>query len=58
MYDWSKAEEHLTASEKVYGLTDSAGYLVLNYVICPLRDRLNKGERTEALWNDIMGISL
>lgn len=54
MVNWSKAEEHLTACEKVYTVIDSAGYLVLNYVIDPLRDRLNKGERTKELFNDIM----
>jgi hypothetical protein len=56
MLDWYKAEEHLTASEKEYAVMDTAGYLVLIYVISPLRDRLNKGERTKELWNDIMDV--
>jgi len=54
MVDWCKAEEHLTACEKVYAVIESAGYLVLNYVIYPLRERLDKGERTEELYNEIM----
>ena len=58
MVDWREAEEHLTDCEKEYSVIDTAGYLVLNYVINPLRDRLNKGERTEALFNDIMETQL
>lgn len=58
MSDWRKAEEHLTACEKEYSVIECAGYLILNYVIYPLRDRFNKGERTEALWNDIMETQL
>jgi hypothetical protein len=58
MFDWSKAEEHLLACEKVYAVNDTAGYLVLSYVILPLHDRLNKGERTEELWHEIMQTQL
>lgn len=58
MVDWCKAEEHLTACEKVYAVIDSAGFLVLNYVIEPMRDRFEKGERTELLWKDIMATQL
>ena len=58
MFDWRIAEEHLTACEKVYAAIDSAGYLVLNYVVDPLRDRFSKGERTEALFHEIMETQL
>jgi hypothetical protein len=58
MYDWNKAEAHLTACEKEYSVICSAGYLVLNYVIYPLRDRLNRGERSKKLWMDIMATQL
>lgn len=58
VFDWNKAEEHLAACEKEYSVIDTAGYLILNYVICPLRERLSKGERTEALFHEIMGTSL
>ena len=58
MFNWRKAEEHLTACEKEYSVIDTAGYLVLNYVIDPLRDRLRKGERSEELYREIMGTQL
>ncbi len=58
MYDWNKADAHLTACEKEYSVINSAGFLIVNYVICPLRDRLNKGERTRKLWNEIMATQL
>lgn len=58
MFDWSMAEEHLEACEKEYSVFDTAGYLVLNYVIIPLRDRLSKGERSEELYHEIMETSL
>jgi hypothetical protein len=54
MFDWREAEEHLTACEKEYSVIDSAGYLILTYVIDPLRNRLKKGERTEELYHEIM----
>lgn len=58
MADWRIAEEHLTACEKEYGVIECAGYLILNYVIRPLRDRLNKGERTDELFSEIMETQL
>lgn len=58
MCDWCKAEEHLTDCEKAAARFDSAGYLVFKYVICPLRDRFIKGERTEQLFNEIMATQL
>ncbi len=58
MFDWRIAEEHLTACEKMYAAIDSAGYLVLNCVVYPLRDRLSKGERTEQLYHEIMATQL
>lgn len=58
MFDWNKAEEHLTACEKEYSVIDTAGYLIVRYVICPLHDRLKKGERSEKLFREIMDTSL
>ena len=58
MFDWKIVEEHLTACEKLYAAIDSAGYLVLNYVVYPLRDRLSNGERTEKLYQEIMATQL
>lgn len=58
MFDWNKAEAHLTACEKVYAGIDTAGYLVYNYVICPLRARFINGERSEQLYKEIMATQL
>lgn len=58
MFDWNKAEKRLTDCEKEYAVFDSAGYLVLNYVICPLQDRLRKGERSEELFHEIMATAV
>ena len=54
MVDWNKAEKHLSACENACSVLDSAGYLILNYVVYPLRDRFTKGERTKDLWREIM----
>ena len=58
MFDWDKAKEHLETVEKAYTEIGSAGYFALNYVIRPLRDRFNNGERTEEIYNLIRDISL
>ena len=58
MFDWDKAKEHLETAEKAYTEIGSAGYFALNYVIRPLRDRFNSGERTEELYDSIIGIEL
>jgi len=56
--DWKKAEQHLKNCEAAYAEIGSAGFLALNIVIRPLRDRFNAGERTKELYDEIMGISL
>lgn len=56
--DWRIAEEHLKKAEEAYTEIGPAGYFTLNYVIRPLRDRFNAGERTEELYDLIMGIAL
>lgn len=58
VHNWEKAEEHLKKVEEVYTEIGSAGYFALVYVIRPLRDRFNSGERTEELYGSIMGIEL
>lgn len=52
--DWKSAEEHLGSIEKAYTEIGSSGYAALNLFIRPLRDRFNKGERTQDLYNEIM----
>tara|TARA_R110001599_G_scaffold287356_2_gene489906 strand:+ start:4374 stop:4547 length:174 start_codon:yes stop_codon:yes gene_type:complete len=56
--DWEKAEEYLKECETAYSETGSAGMFCMLHVIAPCRDRFNKGERTEALYDDIFGIAL
>jgi hypothetical protein len=56
--DWGKAEEYLANCEKAYAEIGSAGYFALFILIRPLRDRYNKGERTQKLFDEIMGVSL
>lgn len=56
--DWDCAREHIEACESAYASIGSAGYYCLTAVIRPMRDRLNKGERTQELFDDIMGIEL
>lgn len=56
--DWNKAEQHLKACESAYAETGSAGSFALIWVIRPLRDRFNQGERTTGLYDEIMDIAL
>ncbi len=57
MMDWERAEEHLKESEQAYTEIGSVGYFALTTFIRPMRDRFNKGERTQELHDEIMGIS-
>jgi hypothetical protein len=56
--DWGKAEEHLKCCESAYAEIGSAGLFAMRFTINPLRDRFNKGERTQELYNEIMEIAL
>ena len=56
--DWDKAEEHLKTCESVYAEVGSNAYWFMSYIIRPLRDRFNKGEQTQDLYDEIMSISL
>lgn len=56
MLNWEEAEEHLCFIEQMYTEIGSSGYLALNTTIRPLRDRYNKGERTEELYDEIMAL--
>ena len=58
MLDWDKAEAHLSTVESAYAAIGSSGYFALTHVIRPLRDRLNKGERSMELYDAIMEIAL
>jgi len=56
--DWNEAEEYLKTCESVYTEIGTAGFFALKYVIRPLRDRFNMGERTQELYDEIMEVSL
>jgi hypothetical protein len=56
--NWKEAEEYLKEVESAYAECGSAGVFAMNVVIRPVRDRFNKGERTQELYDEIMGISL
>lgn len=58
MLDWELAEKHLEQCEKAYTEICNCSYFALTMVIRPLRNRFNSGERTEALYNEIMRIAL
>lgn len=55
-FNWEEAEEHLSFIEQIYTEIGSSGYFALNITIRPLRDRFNKGERTEDLYDEIMAL--
>jgi hypothetical protein len=56
--DWEEAEKYLKVCEAAYTEIGSVGVFALRFTINPLRDRFNKGERTQELFDEIMGISL
>jgi hypothetical protein len=56
--NWEEAEEYLKVVESAYAETGSAGIFAVIHVIRPVRDRFNKGERTQELYDEIMGIQL
>lgn len=50
---WKYAEEKLKSIESAYTEIGKAGLLALTFVISPLRERFNMGERTDKLWEEI-----
>jgi hypothetical protein len=56
--NWDEAEKCLKTCESAYTEIGSAGMWALRFSIMPLRDRFNKGERTQELYNEIMEIKL
>lgn len=56
--NWNEAEHYLQTCEAAYTAIGKAGLFALIYVISPLRERFNSGERTEELYEAIMNISL
>jgi hypothetical protein len=56
MVGWDIVEKYLSEIEKAYTEIGTAGYFALNLTIRPLRDRFNKGERTDELYEEIMSL--
>ncbi len=55
--NWENAEEYLKTCEQEYAAIGSIGMFAL-LGIAPLRDRFNRGERTQELYDAIMDIKL
>jgi hypothetical protein len=58
MDNFNEAIEHLNVCSEAYSEVGSAGMFCMIYVITPLRDRVNKGERSQELYDEIMEIQL
>jgi len=58
MQQWASALEYLKAAEESYSGIGRAGAFALVHVIMPLRDRVESGERSDELYDEIMGVSL
>jgi hypothetical protein len=56
--NWVDIEEHLYACERAYSDMLPNDQYCLNFVIRPLRDRYASGERSRALAEEIMAVSL
>lgn len=56
--DWEKALDYLETCEKVYTGIGRSGLLALALTIAPLRDRFNRGERTQELYDEIFEIEV
>lgn len=54
--DWPGAEQRLREIRHVYEEIGAAGRLALHVTIRPLGARLERGERTRALYDEIMGL--
>ncbi len=54
---WTEALNHLESCEKAYSSIGSAGHFGLVHVIRPLCDRVNAGEKSKKLADEILNIS-
>ena len=52
--DWERAEKHLAFIKRAYSEIGVSGNPALVLVIMPLEKRFAEGERTEALFSEIM----
>lgn len=58
--DWNKAEDYLNFLIQEYESVGWAGptCFALSLTLIPLKNRLDKGERTESLYNEIMELCI
>jgi len=56
MHDWKAVEDKLKDMEAAYASIGNAGLFGARFVIRPLRERFNRGERTERLYREIMDL--
>lgn len=54
MEQWKEAANHLNEMIKSYFEMESVARIRLEYILIPLRERFNSGERTEELYEQIM----
>jgi len=54
--DWAEADKYLSMMAEAYSSIGNAVAFGLMFTILPLRDRFNKGERTEELWEAIFAV--
>lgn len=53
--DWKKAEDHLNFMIDEYKSIGMCGIFGLTLTLYPLKQRYNSGERTQELFDEIMG---
>lgn len=57
---WKKAEKHLCKmirrAKKIFGEQIDAAWPFFHYVVDPLLERYDNGERTEELYKDMMAV--
>jgi hypothetical protein len=56
--NWPEVQEYLGKCEQAYEQIGSAGAYVRQFILRPLRERFNAGERSNALADEIMSVSL
>jgi len=56
--EWEEAKDYLDECREIYTSIGVAGMFALRRIIDPLLIRYERGERTEELYDEIMGVKL
>jgi hypothetical protein len=56
--NWPEVEERLKELKQAYTEIGQAGAFVREFVLYPLQDRWDKGERSRALAEEVMAVSM